>query len=613
MSGYQKNPWVQFLRRYGPIPNNDNMYDEQIQRSARRSNSKPLRFRVGALFEELLDNLRSASPRSVLLTGTAGDGKTYLCREVWSALGGDEARWSADEKVLELALPSGRTLRVIRDLTELSGAEADALGPLIDALVGKPSSAVSLIAANDGQLLQALDAAVRGGPNYKAYSAVEELLVRVELRAEHEAVLLYNLSRQSSAELLRSVLGAVTSHEGWSGCDGCAGQSAEPALRCPVWENLQRLREPRLQERLVSLLELGDHSGYHLPVRQLLLLTSNALLGHPSAPDKLLRCNDVPKVVREGAHRASLYANVLGENLSPLQRERTLAFDVLGRFGLGEETSNKIDSLLVYGAFDPELAPQFEALVQRDPVYGAHAEFSQLQTTYLEGASPEHQRAFCDALRAQRQRLFFTAPGVVAGAATQAPHALPVWDLTVFRHGGDFLHRVLAPLRRGGRVERSVLSTMVRGLNRVFTGLMTSDDQFLYLASSGSHSQARISRVLEHRVAVDSRNRQEGVAIELHNGAPALSVTLERGRSVPLPLTLVRFEFLARVSEGALPTNFSRECYEDLLSFKSKLLRRWRELCGATQEHDFSLELLRSGTDGRMETHRLSMLLGGAS
>ena len=42
---------------------------------------------------------------------------------------------------------------------------------------------------------------------------------------------------------------------------------------------------------------------------------------------------------------------------------------------------------------------------------------------------------------------------------------------------------------------------------------------------------------------------------------------------VALPLTLIRYEFLSRIAaEGALPASFSKECYEDLLAFKSQLL-----------------------------------------
>lgn len=88
---YQRNPWVTFLRKYGPVSDNDAMYDELVLNAARRNGVEPLRLDSGGLLEELVANFRSEHPRSVILTGTAGDGKTWLCREVWDELGGDRA------------------------------------------------------------------------------------------------------------------------------------------------------------------------------------------------------------------------------------------------------------------------------------------------------------------------------------------------------------------------------------------------------------------------------------------------------------------------------------------------------------------------------------------
>ncbi len=36
--------WIKFLRKYGPIPRADNMYDETIQRIARRYKISPIEF-----------------------------------------------------------------------------------------------------------------------------------------------------------------------------------------------------------------------------------------------------------------------------------------------------------------------------------------------------------------------------------------------------------------------------------------------------------------------------------------------------------------------------------------------------------------------------------------
>ena len=82
--------WVRFLRQYGPISQNENMYDEHIQRSARRLRVRPIDF-PHPIEHELLAILapNSDAATSVVLTGTAGDGKSRLCGKAWSALNGD--------------------------------------------------------------------------------------------------------------------------------------------------------------------------------------------------------------------------------------------------------------------------------------------------------------------------------------------------------------------------------------------------------------------------------------------------------------------------------------------------------------------------------------------
>src|SRR5581483_5175444 len=83
--------WIRFLRQYGPVPRNDNMYDEHIQRSAKRAGVPPIVF-LHPLEDEVLSLFRAGSPHpsSIILTGTAGDGKTHLCRKIWHEIGGDE-------------------------------------------------------------------------------------------------------------------------------------------------------------------------------------------------------------------------------------------------------------------------------------------------------------------------------------------------------------------------------------------------------------------------------------------------------------------------------------------------------------------------------------------
>lgn len=607
MTGYLKNPWVTFLRQYGPIASNGNMYDEHIESSARRSKVNPLRFDSGGLLKEIRANFWSEAPRSVVLTGTAGDGKTFLCREVWRALGGDAAEWESDKKIRELELDSGVRLVVIKDLTEIKDDEAGLLAQMAEAMFADRPRAVFLVAANDGQLRKAWervpDAEVIGA----ARRLVERLLVKGVLCAQEAGLTLYNLSRQSSSALMERVVDALLDHDGWRGCDGCPGQSAERGARCPIWENLERLRAPLFRDRLTDLLELCDQSDRHLPVRQLLILASNMLLGHPDAKDDLLRCQDVDGVVRKGnAHLGAIYRNVFGENLPDSRRESTLVFETVRGFGVGEETSNRIDNLLVYGHDDPGLAAHFDELFRADPMYGATDEFSAHLTAYLEGTDPEKSARFTAVATAQRQRLFFTLPAARADE-------LGLWELTVFQFAGEYLDQVLRPLQRAaGHVNESILKRLVRGMNRVFTGMLTGDAERLWLATSGSHSQSRVCRIAEHEVPVDPE-RGSQVTIEAEGGVPAIAVYLDRGVRLSLPLHLVRYEFLSRVAQGALPSNFSRECYEDILSFKSRLLRRWKQLAEAEETpgrpDTFGLRMLTLHPDGGLVGARVKLRL----
>lgn len=179
---------------------------------------------------------------------------------------------------------------------------------------------------------------------------------------------------------------------------------------CPILENRKRLEgemdKQLILSRVTDLLELCELNGVHLPIRQLLLLTSNMLLGHPEAKDRLMTCSDAMKIVGDNkSSLASIYRNIFGENLTERRRESTDVFTALGKFGIGYETSNTIDNILIFGEDDPELRPYYEELVLSDKYYGADQSYRAKQKEYLEGVV-DSSETFLESLRSQRQRLF---------------------------------------------------------------------------------------------------------------------------------------------------------------------------------------------------------------
>src|SRR5580765_8305840 len=88
--------WIKFVREYGPLPTKDNLFDENLRRRSKRLGIAQLLFQHPSE-QSVLDCFGEhdmTPPASVILTGTAGDGKTFLCGRVWEALGGDPNVWN---------------------------------------------------------------------------------------------------------------------------------------------------------------------------------------------------------------------------------------------------------------------------------------------------------------------------------------------------------------------------------------------------------------------------------------------------------------------------------------------------------------------------------------
>jgi hypothetical protein len=588
--------WLSFLRHYGPIPRNDNMYDETIQRSARRQKITPIQFEHP--MEDLLlgcFDQRTADPVSVILTGTAGDGKTHLCRKVWSKLNGDEKAWASDSAYLTLQAryPRDRkewptsndeglyrqvNIHFIRDLSGWAPQQGGEWEPEKEALlrrfchslVNPDANELFLIAANDGQLVESWRRLQQTAEVQRARQLFEDLLV--EGRQERSGIRLkfFNLSRADSADLFDRALDAFLAHPGWDELrDLSGGENELFGTRCPIRHNFELLQVALVRSRLRSLIELCDRNGLHLPIRQILLLLTNAVLGHTDCKDGLMTAADVPKVIAAGTlSKASLFNNIFGGNLIESRRLGITVFDYLERFQIGHETSNRVDNLLIFGEQDDHLSKYFETLVAQDVFYGADPRFYAAKQEYIEGSDEgSDSQTFLDLLVAQRRGLYFKIP-------TEWELELNLWELTVFKFAGEYLAEVVQPLLKGTAVKRMILARLIRGLNRVFTGMLINADRELFLATSGNNSQAKVSRILLERVSVDP-NKGERIAVHCDpaNGDILLSVFFTREIQEDFHLTLIRYEFLSRIAlEGALPASFSKECYEDLLAYKSQLV-----------------------------------------
>ena len=434
------NAWIRFLRSYGPTPNDLNLFDEYVTGALGRAKVQPITLASPQL-DAMKKWIESGSAGSILIAGTAGDGKTYHCRGLWSAFGGTAKEWAAPTPVKKLTLPDGRAAVFVKDLSEISDERQSdqALEALEGTVLGGDDSQVMVIAANHGQILERLrDMGIRQGRVHPLRKPVQDAFLLAGSGLERLAI--FDLSRTARRHSLEEVLSAVAGHPEWAKCSSCEWKAEDRV--CPIFENKERLLgkndDDRFARRLGDLVEVSRHNGWHLPVRDLLALASNMVLGHKDAKEGLLSCSEVAKIQEAGkSERGSVYDNAFGANLPRRRANDRQVFRALAAFGIGQETTNGADGLLVYGADDSKLSESFDRLVKADKVYGATASYLAAQTRYLEGdedARLEDGAAdFLARLESQRRRLFFTLP--------KSESDYPFWGMTAFRFAGDYLQR----------------------------------------------------------------------------------------------------------------------------------------------------------------------------
>lgn len=553
------------------------MFDEYVSGALGRAKVQPITLST-PLLELMVEHIESKAPGSILIAGTAGDGKTYHCRSLWAWMGGDPKVWSDKGNIKEIRLPDGRLAVFIKDLSEFNGEESDLpMQRLEKSVLENDDSEVVILAANHGQLLDRLrDLGKRQGRKHPLRKPLQECFLQAAPAPDRLAV--FDLSRTTTRKTVEEVAKAVAGHPEWDNCKSCLLNAGDKV--CPIDENRRRLLgesdDGQLARRLGDLMEIARLNGLHLPVRDLLALCANMVLGYADAKDakeNLMTCADVAKI-QEGGQvcKASVYANAFGANLPKRRTSDRPVFKAMASFGVGEETTNAVDGLLVYGKDDSRLQADFERLVGGDNVYGATSEFRAAQNAYLEG----HENArveggsseFLELLGVQRRRLYFTLPEAEVGYRR--------WSMTAFHFAGDYLD-IIESLKARQPVSDSVRGRIAKGLNRVMTGLLLENVDRLFIASSGGFTQSRVSVLCDHETP-SRRQGGVGMAIKLdkETGRPQLDVSLApgAGNSVAFDLTPIRHEFLSRVADGALPASFSNECLEDLLAFKAKLLRK---------------------------------------
>ena len=115
----QGEKWLRLLRAYGPVADNEAMQAEHVDKLSAHLGIPKLAFDHPAR-KLVLDcfPVSSGAFRNVVLTGTAGEGKTSLCFELVYALTGTFAAGHQGVEIITVGTPAGpRTITLIYDVT----------------------------------------------------------------------------------------------------------------------------------------------------------------------------------------------------------------------------------------------------------------------------------------------------------------------------------------------------------------------------------------------------------------------------------------------------------------------------------------------------------------
>lgn len=560
------NALVDFLAAYGPTSDGNNMYDEFVVAAAAQAGVEPISI-PEARSAEIVALLRGSPARSVVLTGTAGDGKTYTARKVLEALGGGSA--SLQEITRFTDPQTGRAVVFVKDLSEVGAAEKAALVPrMIASFAAADPSEIFVLCVNDGHLLRSWEDNLGGSAAGLAILKLFRELLRddKEVPPEGYSFRLFNMSRTSHASTIDAIIDQICNHTRWTDCGG--GCEVAGSGRCPIQINreiLLRHGDATMRSRLRALVEISAADERHLSIRQIIILVVNALLGDAKNvyATPLLNCARSLQRAADGEYgHTNPYSNVFGENHPPFRRAQNTAFSALNDFAIGFETNNYFDDALMDAKLKGVDHPQ----------YGS-ASYAGVRANYLENPS-EHIGELRRILTAQRRRVFFEWPEASSDAREQSP-----WQLSVHSYGDHYLNILVPEDRRDGEKFRKTRSRLVKGLNRALTGSLTETSDRLWLTQpSGVYKGADIPILVTGPIGWSGRPYNLNLAPPAKPGRPPMLQLIAAYPPIEtlaaLPLTPTLFEYLMRVSDGALPMSFSNQCFQDVRNFQIRCVGR---------------------------------------
>ncbi len=570
---WKNNQWVKFLEGY--CKGKNQIQDEYVRKVAHRLGTAPLDIKF-PWQQEILSKFQSkGNHKLIILTGTAGDGKTKLCRDIVEALDGDEF----DESVWnENSYFSSEGRTIVKDFSELKNEKTQVIQELISILDSQVVSKPILIAVNDGILVEEIDNFINStlvdAERVNARKLKEIIEDKINLGFSQcegqEVINLINLSKLNAKDNISLIFDSILNNSGWEQCEGCEGKAEK---KCAIFNKFQLLKNtPHITENLSHIILLLQLNNEHFTIRELLNLATNTLLASIPKPKALriteselsastLNCSVMSKIVHpeEFNSESTIEVGFWGMNLGAHKMHYNRPFSELNKLGFGELSTNYWDTLL-------------KNKDKRNFSIPLDSNDSLFEGKQISGTDSNNE--LWDAIiRRSRIQLY-----CYQNNDSNAYH------LQRYSNFRSYLESVYNALNSDSKADDvKTISMIILSLNRAFHGRYISEfsgQDRLFVPEKGQGSITPISifhgeDIRERDIFIEKIENDmslSGARVE-----PVLILYIDHDKKVKVSLTVELFEYLSQVSRGAPPNTTDPRLYKKLLILRSKISTLIRE------------------------------------
>jgi hypothetical protein len=549
------NLFVDYLNRYTTFsPEHEAAFDEFMMQMPSPSGD-PLRLETKT--EQFVRKyIRQEFPPSIILTGNAGDGKTYLCRQIIQAFIDQSITDWSDRVDWPIELRNFK-LRVIKDLSEIDeNSGIDIMLELAVNMDEKRPKSVFLIAANEGRLRALLrddlldelykdvDAQLREGPDFS------------------KNIVVLNINRTITSPYVTQVLSWITEPAHWTDCQGCLAFN-----KCPIRFNATRLADTHIANRLRFLYSVLEHLGIHVTIRDMLIHLAYTLTGG-------LDCAKVieqSRTIEWQPYHYVYYENIWGEKAEETFSRKATVIDHLRRLNVGKTSVFEVDDFIINDRIDAKtpLADQ-ETLFAPGQLDLGDKLFVQERRAYLQGGAsspkPEEKHPLMEWLPLCRRKLFF-----------EWKNAEATDRLFSFTYLPDYFRLINGASTLRGRYARD----LVLGLNRAFSGLFLTDADNLYVTSQYAGVTEQPVPIVKVQVATGYIDLAKlSPQIEAFDNVATLIMDIPapprvNADPVKFEVNLLLFEYLMWRARGGTANVLATECELAIRRLKDELLSKF--------------------------------------